>query len=163
KIRSNWSELKKMTAHDYEDMLQCAISIFDGLLPEPHNMYVLKPLFELAHWHGLAKLRMHTDMTLDILSCVTTSLGNSLHTFEEKTCAAFETRELEREQAAQQRRQEKSAANGASKSKRTTAPNSKARKKKGLNLMTYKYHALSDYVDTIRRFGTTDSYSTQPV
>jgi len=29
--------------------------------------------------------------------------------------------------------------------------------------MTYKYHALGDYVDTIRRFGTTDSYSTQPV
>ena len=29
--------------------------------------------------------------------------------------------------------------------------------------MTYKYHALGNYVDNIRRFGTTDSYSTQPV
>jgi hypothetical protein len=143
--------------------MQCAISVFDGLLPEPHNSYVLKLLFELAHWHGLAKLRMHTDRTLDILSCVTTSLGHSLRTFEEKTCAAFETRELERERAARQRRQEKSATNGMSESKRTTAPNSKARKQKGLNLMTYKYHALGDYVDTIRRFGTTDSYSTQSV
>jgi hypothetical protein len=107
---------------------------------------------------------MHTDATLDILSSVTTSLGHSLRTFEEKSCGAFETRELERERAARQQRQEKSAANGASKSKRPTAPNSsKARKPKGFNLMTYKFHALGDYVDNIRRFGTTDSYSTQPV
>jgi hypothetical protein len=71
--------------------MQCAIPIFDGLLPKPHNTYILKLLFELGHWHGLAKLRMHTDVTLEILSPVTTSLGNSLRTFEEKTCAAFET------------------------------------------------------------------------
>jgi hypothetical protein len=106
---------------------------------------------------------MHTDATLDILSCVTTSLGNSLRTFEEKTCAAFETRELERERAARQRRQEKSASSGTSESRRSTAPNSKARKQKEFNLRTYKLHALGDYVDTIRRFGTTDSYSTQSV
>jgi septal ring factor EnvC (AmiA/AmiB activator) len=105
---------------------------------------------------------MHTDPTLDILSSVTTSLGNSLRTFEQKTCAAFETRELERERAARQRRQ-KSATNEASESRRPTAPNSNARKPKKLNLRTYKLHALGDYVDTIRRFGTTDSYSTQSV
>jgi hypothetical protein len=105
---------------------------------------------------------MHTDPTLDILSCVTTCLGNSLRTFEEKTCAAFETRELERERAARQRRQT-SATNQASESRRPTAPNSNARKQKKLNLRTYKLHALGDYVDTIRHFGTTDSYSTQSV
>ena len=33
-------------------------------------------------------------------------------------------------------------------------------KKKTLNLNTYKFHALGDYVATIRLFGTTDSYST---
>ena len=138
--------------------------MFDGLLPEPHNTYVLKLLFELAHWHGLAKLCIHTDLTLDILSNVITSLGISLRTFEENTCAAFETRELEHEQAAQQWCQEKSIARGVSKSKRPTAPNSsKPQKQKGLNLMTYKYHALSNYIDTIRCYGTTDSYSTQPV
>ena len=36
-------------------------------------------------------------------------------------------------------------------------------KKKTLNLNTYKFHALGDYVATIRLFGTTDSYSTQVV
>ena len=140
-----------------------AISIFDGLLPEPHHTHVLKLLFELAHWHGLSKLGMHTDVTLDILSRITTSLGNSLRRFEEKTCEAFETRELEHERAAQQRRQEKSAINVVSGSRGPMASNSNARKQKKLNLRTYKYHALGDYVDTIRRFGTTDSYSTQSV
>ena len=36
-------------------------------------------------------------------------------------------------------------------------------KNKFLNLVTYKMHALGDYVQTIWLFGTTDSYSTQIV
>jgi hypothetical protein len=119
-------------------------------------------LFDLAHWHGLAKLRMHTDPTLEILSRATTSLGNSVRIFEEKTCALFQTRELERERAARQRRQEKATASAGAKQKPATSGNN-TRKPKHLNLKTYKYHALGDYVTTIRRFGTTDSYSTQPV
>lgn len=95
---------------------------------------------------------MHTDPTLDILSHVTTSLGNSFRLFVEKTCAAFQTRELERERVARQRSQAKTAVQKAS-----------LRKPKQLNLKTYKFHSLGDYVETIRRFGTTDSYSTQPV
>ena len=34
---------------------------------------------------------------------------------------------------------------------------------KKFSLLSYKYHSLSDYPDTIHRFGTTDSYSTEPV
>ena len=97
---------------------------------------------------------MHTDTTLGILSHVTTSIGDKFRVFVEKTCAAFETRELERERVARQRRQEKTGVQKASKS---------SRKPKQLNLATYKYHSLGDYVETIRRFGTTDSYSTQAV
>jgi len=41
-------------------LIQCAIPVFEGLLPELHNTHVLKLLFDLAHWHGLAKLQMHT-------------------------------------------------------------------------------------------------------
>jgi hypothetical protein len=91
------------------------------------------------------------------------SLGNRLRAFEEKTCTAFQTRELEREREARQRRQEKTASNTVAGSLGAKAPSTTARKPKQLNLKTYKYHALGDYVDTIRRFGTTDSYSTQPV
>lgn len=191
-------------------------------------MRVLKVLFNLAHWHGLAKLRMHTDPTLDILSQATMSLGESLRDFQEKTCTMFQTRELERERAARQRRQEKKTANCGARSTLATSsditgestiteihetgsapvgaadshrgestnsenhrsvpassssssmqaaanitnnssgqeskvPSNNTRKPKLLNLETYTYHALGDYVRIIRTFGTTDSYSTQPV
>jgi hypothetical protein len=105
---------------------------------------------------------MHTDTTLDVLSRVTTSLGHSLREFEEKTCTMFQTRELERERAARQRRQDKNTVNDGTRPE-PAAPSNNARKTKHLNLKTYKYHALGDYVSTIRRYGTTDSYSTEPV
>ena len=176
-----------MTAHDYEDMLQvgrtflnsnltnleiqCAIPVFDGLLPEPHNTRVLKVLFDLAHWHGLAKLRMHTDSTLNLLSQVTTALGNTLRTFQKQTCSAFPTRELQREQTARLRRQAKNTVTIKTASSNPNEPgpsnmtprNNGARLPKKLNLKTYKFHSLGDYRYTIQRFGTIDSYSTQSV
>jgi hypothetical protein len=105
---------------------------------------------------------MHTDTTLDVLSQVTTSLGNSLREFEGKTCTMFQTRELEREWAARHRRQDKNTANDEARPK-PAAPRNNARKPKHLSLKSYKHHALGDYVDTILRYGTTDSYTTEPV
>jgi hypothetical protein len=95
----------------------------------------IPPFDDLAHWHGLAKLSMNTDPTLDILSCVTTSLGNSFRVFVRKTCAAFQTRELECERVARQHRQEKTAVQKASEG---------SRRPKQLNLKTYKYHSLGE-------------------
>lgn len=44
------------------------------------------------------------------------------------------------------------------------ATNSPAtRKAREFNMNTYKTHALGDYVETIRQYGTTDSYSTELV
>jgi len=37
------------------------------------------------------------------------------------------------------------------------------RQTKEFSLKTYKFHLLGDYCNTIRQFGMTDSYSTQPV
>ena len=107
---------------------------------------------------------MHIDPTLDIMSEVTTSLGNRFREFKEKTCNAYHTQELQRETEARERREEK-------KKKANTGPEptlpEKSRKKKRepkeLKLNTYKFHALGDYVSTIRRYGTTDSYTTQRV
>jgi hypothetical protein len=108
---------------------------------------------------------MHTDQTLDVLSLVTTSLGNRFRTFRDKTCAAFPTKELERERVARAQRQEKGKAKTTSGSSKSRSQNlgTGRRKPKILNLKTYKYHALGDYASTIWQFGTTDSYSTQPV
>jgi hypothetical protein len=211
KFSTNSSELKKLAARDFENLLQvcvftifstsrgttdsqfqCAIPVFDGLLPEPHNQQISQLLFVAAHWHGLAKLRIHNDLTLDIMDHVTRDLGVKLRAFQQKTCTAFKTRELRREADARICRQNKITK--SSKPIRTptqsvSAPNiepshmsaststsarpkvahsnesrqSTTRLPKTLNLNTYKLHALGDYTDTIWRYGTTDSYSTEPV
>lgn len=57
-------------------------------------------LFLHGHWHGLAKLQMHHDITLEIFDAETRSLGEKLHDFSMKTCAAFDTIELCWEQQA---------------------------------------------------------------
>jgi hypothetical protein len=181
---------------------KCAIPVFEGLLPEPHNQRTLVLLFIAAHWHSLAKLRMHNDATLDIMDTVTTSLGDKLREFNERTCSAFVTRELEREFTARVRREYKHSApkkgprNGVSypgapachsESRNTdleicdqqelpvpamesedavpasAQTSGNARRLKTLNLNTYKVHSLGDYTAAIRRYGTTDSYLTEPV
>ena len=104
-------------------------------------------LFLLCHWHGLAKLHMHTDDTLRLMDLVTVMLGNHLHMFASETCTAFATRELHREAEAQTRRQscETLLKEGTSSSNIQAA----ARKVKTLNLQTYKIHALGNYMEQI--------------
>ena len=98
---------------------------------------------------------MHTDETLALLDKITVRLGRHLRHFQLKTCAAFNTRERKREAERRQCRQPNSTA---------TATTSQAtRRPKTFNLQTYKVHALGDYSNSIRKFGTTDSYSTEPV
>lgn len=160
RFSNNISELKQLAARDYEDMLQCAIPVLDGLLPEPYNSEILTLLFVCAHWHALAKLRMHTDCTLQLFRTETEQLGTSLRSFAANTCEAFETKELKREIAARNRRRAKRAKDG----KTAPPPRSEdsASKVKKYNLQTPKHHFLGDHPDTIALFGTTDSYSTEP-
>ncbi|KAG2110219.1 uncharacterized protein F5147DRAFT_772486 [Suillus discolor] len=163
-----------------------------GLLPEPHNQIVIDLLFTMVHWHGLAKLRMHSDLTLDVLDLETTKLGAQFCQFKEKVCSAYRTQELDREVDARICRQtkeagkrvEKGGTNGkeggataqqpkagtSAKGKQKASPEQpldaplprQPRRKRSFNLNTYKLHALGDYVTSIHHFGTTDSYSTEP-
>ncbi|KAF8221761.1 hypothetical protein L208DRAFT_1326193 [Tricholoma matsutake] len=127
------------------------IPAVEGLLPEPHNGKLMTLLFRLAEWHAIAKLRMHTDFTLTLLTQSTTTIGKELRSFAEWTLA-FNTVELP-------------AANppfgqeSESQLPKTKPPVQRVRKV--FNLFTYKLHALGDYVQTIHLFGTTDSYSMQ--
>jgi hypothetical protein len=59
----------------------------------------------MAHWHSLAKLRLHTDISLAAMDRITVLLGQKLRQFQQKTCSAFATRELSRERDARVRRQ----------------------------------------------------------
>lgn len=135
--------------------------VFEGLLPSPHNEMVLDLLFVLATWHAYTKLRLHTSTTLQKLQNVTKMLGSVLRRFSQTTCEAYQTRELPQEEAAWGCHQAAMAAKEGP-SGRHTQP-TKGSKLRKLNLCTYKLHALGDYVNTIREFGTTDNYTMQVV
>ena len=55
--------------------VKCAMPCFKGLIHSPHNEIVLDVLFIMALWHGFAKMRIHTDITVDILCGLTFQLG----------------------------------------------------------------------------------------
>lgn len=176
-FHKNVSKLKKLAARDFKDILQvgfasslhcllthclqCSIPVSAGLLQDPHNNQIMQLLFLLCHWHGLAKLCMHTDNTLNLLENMTTDLANHLCRFVSDTCLCFATKELRRKADACKRRQEcKNPGAGANCSQTAS---SSARWLKGLNLQKYKLHVLADYPAHIWVFSTTDSYSMQPV
>jgi hypothetical protein len=130
----------------------------------------------MAHWHGLAKLRMHSDLTLDIMDQVTSAVGQQFREFKATVCSAYHMHELPREVEARTRRLAKQTAKQKGKKGKQTSPLleqgeavesgnaiKNARRQKEFNFQTYKFHALGDYVFTIRQYGTVDSYSTEPV
>lgn len=133
--------------------------VFDGLFSDPHNNTIQELLFTCAHWHAIAKLRMHTDHTLQILEDLTTKLGDQLRFFADVTCLNYSTVELPREAAARKRRESEKSQVNASFPETTH----RTRRKKTFNMNTYKHHALGDYVETIRTYGMCDSYSTEAV
>lgn len=65
----------------------------------------MKLLYRTAEWHGLAKLRMHTESTLILLEELTSEFGKLLRQFRDLTCSQFSTMELPRETAARNRRE----------------------------------------------------------
>ena len=129
--------------------------MFEGLLPEPYNAILMTLLYRTAEWHAFAKLRLHTESTLQHLERLTTELGRLMRKFRDTTQSAYATFELPKETGARQRRQK----SGKGKEKAGAS----GRKSKILNLFTYKWHALGDYVRAIRLFGSTDGFSTQLV
>jgi hypothetical protein len=102
-------------------------------------------------------MRMHTDLTLDLLDKETTELGKLLRDFESTTCSIYRTHELKREMNARKRRE---CVKNASITRKPGPQQKAGRRVKTFNLHTYKLHSLGDYVSTIKRFGTTDSYTT---
>lgn len=137
----------------------------------------MKLLYRTAEWHSLAKMRMHTDSTLGHLEMLTKEFGQLMRQFRDLTSKDFDTFELPREANARARRgRNKNSTTATTQDIPTSAPAAgpeatteaetparATRKPKHLNLSTYKFHALGDYVHHIRMFGGTDSFSTQLV
>jgi hypothetical protein len=126
------------------------------LIDEPHNSAVLDVLYHLLEYHACAKLRMHTDSSLNHWDEVTVALTDALRAFQQST-STLRTTETPRERAARARR----AQDRPNQNRRTNAK--RISDVRLLNLTTYKFHALADGPATVRRFGTTDSYTTQVV
>ncbi|TFK28673.1 hypothetical protein FA15DRAFT_570177, partial [Coprinopsis marcescibilis] len=168
KFSDNASEMKRKAARDYEDLLQCSIPVFEGLMGDPHDKIILELLFLLCRWHALAKLRLHHDLTLQMLEETTTQLSSQFRLFKTDTCDKINTVKLPREAQARARRNVKNGASehNPAQDQRTpdetsTTTNGKSRRPKTLNISTYKYHALGHYASNIKRYGTTDSFTSE--
>lgn len=128
-----------------------------------------KLLFELLTWHAFAKSRLHTETTVTDLENSTRRLGEALRTFKNVVCSAYKTYELPREEAARGRREAAAIAKKTSNlpvsatTETTIKTTSSSRRLRQFSLDTYKIHALGDYADAIRQFGTADSYNSQTV
>jgi hypothetical protein len=147
-----------------DPLSQCAIPVVEGLLPEEHNREILGLLFTLAEWHSFAKLKLHTDSTIGLFRKSTKEVGRLLRRFQRVVCPKFDTKELDSEQAARGRRQAKKASQGGKGKAPVRGQGAKpSANTKEFSLLTYKLHSLGDYIATILWFGTSDSYSTQPV
>lgn len=134
--------------------------MFEGLFPAQHDTIIQSLLYRFAQWHALAKLRTHSESTLGFLDDTFKKLSRQLRRFCDFTCATFETVELPKEKAARQQRLARcvTGPNNTSSEPRASGP-----RVKRFNLNTYKFHAMGDYVQTIKLFGTIDSFTTQIV
>ncbi|CDO76216.1 hypothetical protein BN946_scf184894.g5 [Trametes cinnabarina] len=156
-IRKFWHDAaarKQLAARDYEDFLSCMMPVFEGLLPLTDDQTIADLLFELANWHALAKLRLHTSTTIDIFRAATEHMCQAMRNFARSTCEEHETRELPKETEARVRQEEKKAVG-----KVVSDRSPKIVKFNVLN--TFKYHSLPDYPDFIEEGGTTDNVNTQ--
>ncbi|KAF9555164.1 hypothetical protein CPC08DRAFT_643214, partial [Agrocybe pediades] len=156
KFTKNVSGMKKLAARDFEDMLQCTIPCFEGLLDDEDNEIILNLLFELITWNTLAKLGVHTESTVSDLEGSITCLGTTLCRFECITCSKYVTDKLPSEETAHKG----AVAKGKGKEKGKGKDGPQIRK---LNLSTVKLHVLGDYPHYIRCVVSTDNHSTWTV
>ncbi|KIJ50228.1 hypothetical protein M422DRAFT_245470 [Sphaerobolus stellatus SS14] len=161
RFSDNVSEMKKLAARDFEDILQCSLPAFEGLLEEPFTTLLQDVLFIFCYWHGVAKLRMHTDSTINLLSQLTKQFGSLIRKFVKDTSQRYVTQELPRERAARARQEAAVASKNTGKDVMPVDPSKLEKKRKTLNLNTYKFHAMGDYPSFIHRVGSIESYSTQ--
>jgi hypothetical protein len=100
---------------------------------------------------------------VEVFDGVMKNLGQLLRRFNDHVCPKYNTRETPSEYKKRSSRNASKAAKNKSDSAKKKDKGKIAPTKKDFNLAAYKPHALGHYSSWIRRFGTTDSYSTQTV
>ncbi|KAK2459861.1 hypothetical protein APHAL10511_008125 [Amanita phalloides] len=157
----NVSSMKKLAARDFEDLLQCALPVIEGLLPYESNTIVQDLIFELCTWHALAKLRLHMESTVRALEHSSRHLGFALREFKNKVCSCYVTKDLPSEEAARGHRHAALAKTGTRTNAKDSMHTKSSKKECFFNLSTYKLHALADYPSAICKYGTTDGFTSQ--
>ncbi|EJF59272.1 hypothetical protein DICSQDRAFT_65466 [Dichomitus squalens LYAD-421 SS1] len=146
---------KRLAARDYEAFLITMMPALEGLLDLPDDQTVADLLFELANWHALAKLRLHTTITINIFRAATKHMYDVIRTFANKICLRYQTKELSSEATARVRR---------AKATNVHTLTSSTRRPIAFTVHhTYKFHSLGDYPNHIERSGSADNYNTQVV
>jgi hypothetical protein len=101
-------------------------------------------------------------MALNDLKNSTTRLGDVVRKFAKNVCPNYHTKELPTKRWQAKKAAAKAQAQNQSAPKAPSTGTS-GRQNKKFNMNTYKFHALGDYVSSIRLFGTPDSYTSQLV
>ena len=129
--------------------------VLEGLLCPRDEACVMDMLFECANFHALGKLRLHTEVTIDILEASTPLIYGAIKRFATETCPKYNTVEQQKEVDSRVRR---------ARAKDPKIKVSNQRQPKKFNVMnTYKYHAIGHWAGYVRRSGPLDVYSTQVV
>ncbi|KAG7093514.1 hypothetical protein E1B28_007188 [Marasmius oreades] len=161
---NNVTEMRKFACRDFEDLIQCAIPCYEGLLPPDHNDIVLDLLWDLNVVIAYASLHLHSDSTLASLNTMVTELGNLMRRFVNDTCTAYVTTEIPEE--AEKRRHSAARArkkkNKQPKKKRKRDEEEEELLSKEFNMSTFKIHNLEHYVHFIKNVGSFDGVSTRP-
>jgi hypothetical protein len=154
--------MKKFAGRDFEDVLQCAGPCFERLFPRPVDSQIQDLLFLMACWHASAKLRLHTETSLNLFRGMTTAFTRQIRQFANNVCPKFDTVETPSESAASVRAD---ALRIKKKCRMSTQACCQGAKwmSKNFNIDTPKFHSIVHYPDAIATYGTTDSYSTQKV
>jgi hypothetical protein len=140
-----------LTHYDY---FQVIIPAIEGLTADPHDSQITELLYQLATYHALAKLRIHTEDTLSCWESVIRQMTQSLRDFQATSTQSFKTKETTRERNARLKRTQ---------GRVNRVEDSGGTLEKTLNLNTIKFHMIVDGPSCVRKFGTLDSYSTQIV
>ncbi|KAK1221912.1 hypothetical protein PQX77_015271 [Marasmius sp. AFHP31] len=166
---NNVTLMKKFAFRDFEDVIQCSIPCFEGLLPDEHNDVILDLLWDFNVLIAYASLGIHTDSTVASLDSTITEYGKSLRVFVNTTCAFYTTTEIPEEA---EKRRNAAASRAEKKLKQGKAPKKKKKsndseedadglKEKTFNMKTFKTHMPTHYPYFIKAFGSLDSYTTR--
>ncbi|EJD42029.1 hypothetical protein AURDEDRAFT_68059 [Auricularia subglabra TFB-10046 SS5] len=160
KFPESMVDMSRLTAHTFEDLLQCAIPCFAGLFPDAVDKHVQVLLFRAAEWHALAAMRLHSDSSVRLLFDATIRLGTALRHFRDVISPQFPTVETPAEVKRRQCAAARAVATGTS----VNISNVGAQRPKTFSLDIFKFHSPGDYAaTTIPEVGTTDGITTGTV